>query len=96
MTTPVDDAGSQISDDAFSSGTGGSAGGTKSDASEADPPGIFVAVGYGGRTVRSIDDGATWIDDDSIVAQGGDDKNLLTVSESGASCCGGSACGTGN
>lgn len=26
----------------------------------------------------------------------GDDKNLLTVTESGASCCGGSACGTGN
>jgi hypothetical protein len=26
----------------------------------------------------------------------GDDKNLLTASESGASCCGGSACGTGN
>ena len=25
-----------------------------------------------------------------------DDKNLLTVAESGASCCGGSACGTGN
>jgi len=26
----------------------------------------------------------------------GDDKNLLTVTESAGSCCGGSACGTGN
>lgn len=26
----------------------------------------------------------------------GADQNLLTASESGASCCGGSACGTGN
>jgi len=26
----------------------------------------------------------------------GDDQNLLTVVESGASCCGGSARGTGN
>jgi hypothetical protein len=26
----------------------------------------------------------------------GEEKNLLSVSESGASCCGGSACGTGN
>ncbi|MET0780753.1 MAG: hypothetical protein ABWZ16_04440 [Microbacterium sp.] len=26
----------------------------------------------------------------------GDDRNLLTVVESGASCCGGAACGTAN
>lgn len=39
--------------------------------------GVFVAVGYGGRTVRSIDDGQTWIDDKSLVANGGDDPYLL-------------------
>lgn len=39
--------------------------------------GVFVAVGYGGRTVRSIDDGKTWIDDQSLVASGGDDAYLL-------------------
>jgi hypothetical protein len=47
------------------------------DGSSIDPPGIFVAVGYGGRTVRSIDDGATWTDDQSLEAMGGDDKYLL-------------------
>ena len=26
----------------------------------------------------------------------GDDKNLLTVTEAAGSCCGGSACGTGD
>jgi hypothetical protein len=34
-------------------------------------------VGYGGRTIRSIDDGATWIDDVSLVPNGGDDDKLL-------------------
>jgi hypothetical protein len=47
------------------------------DVQSVDPPGVFIAVGYGGRTMRSIDDGATWIDDKSLVAQGGDDKYLL-------------------
>jgi hypothetical protein len=42
-----------------------------------DDPGIFVAVGYGGRRIRSLDDGATWIDDQEIAAHGGDDTNLL-------------------
>jgi hypothetical protein len=49
----------------------------KPDAPAADPPGIFVVVGYGGRTVRSTDDGVTWTDDKSLLAQGGDDKYLL-------------------
>lgn len=38
---------------------------------------MFVAVGYGGRRVRSTDDGRTWTDDVSVVANGGDDNNLL-------------------
>jgi len=40
-------------------------------------PGVFVAVGYGGRTIRSIDDGRTWVDDVSLAAKGGDDDQLL-------------------
>jgi hypothetical protein len=39
--------------------------------------GVFVAVGYGGRRVRSTDDGVTWTDDVSLVPRGGDDDNLL-------------------
>ncbi|HYJ48760.1 MAG TPA: hypothetical protein VEX12_02500 [Microbacterium sp.] len=31
----------------------------------------------------------------AILQPTGEEKNLLTVVESGASCCGGSACGTG-
>jgi len=42
-----------------------------------DPPGVFVAVGYGGRRMRSIDYGRTWQDDQSIARNGGDDTNLL-------------------
>jgi hypothetical protein len=40
--------------------------------------GAFVAVGYGGRRIRSIDDGKTWIDDQSLEPDGGgDDQDLL-------------------
>lgn len=42
-----------------------------------DPIGVFVAVGYGGRRMRSIDDGRTWTDDQSLARNGGDDMNLL-------------------
>jgi hypothetical protein len=39
--------------------------------------GVFVAVGYGGRTIRSVDDGVTWTDDQSLISNGGDDNYLL-------------------
>jgi hypothetical protein len=42
------------------------------------PGGSFVAVGYGGRRIRSIDDGKTWLDDQSLEPDGGgDDQDLL-------------------
>jgi hypothetical protein len=41
------------------------------------PGGVFVAVGYGGRRVRSLDDGQTWVDDASLEPMGGDDMALL-------------------
>ncbi len=37
---------------------------------------VFVAVGYAGRRVRSVDLGLTWTDDTSL-GGGGDDENLL-------------------
>ncbi len=45
------------------------------------PPhaGVFVAVGYGGRRIRSLDDGATWVDDQELEASGGDDMENLRV-----------------
>ncbi len=40
--------------------------------------GTFVAVGYGGRRIRSADDGKTWVDDQSLEPDGGgDDQDLL-------------------
>jgi hypothetical protein len=39
-------------------------------------PGVFVAVGYGGRRIRSAD-GMTWTHDVFIEASGGDDDDLL-------------------
>jgi hypothetical protein len=54
-----------------SSGTGGAGG------AAGEPKGTFVAVGYGGRRVRSTDDGVTWTDDVSIDPSGGDDLSLL-------------------
>jgi hypothetical protein len=46
-------------------------------ASPLDGPGIFVAVGYGGRRVRSLDDGMTWVDDMALIENGGDDAYAL-------------------
>jgi len=46
-------------------------------AATVEPSGVFVAVGYGGRTTRSIDDGRTWIDDAQLTPNGGDDHMLL-------------------
>jgi hypothetical protein len=54
-----------------SSGAGGAGG------AAVDPPGTFVAVGYGGRRIRSTDDGVTWTDDVSLNPAGGDDNDLL-------------------
>lgn len=57
-----------------SSATSGSGGAV------ADPPGVFVAVGSGGRRIRSTDDAMTWTDDVSIMESGGDDfVGLRTV-----------------
>jgi hypothetical protein len=47
-----------------------------------EQPGIFVAVGNGGRRVRSLDDGTTWVDDQSLslsVDGGADADSLQTV-----------------
>jgi hypothetical protein len=41
--------------------------------------GVFVAVGYGGRRLRSLDDGMTWVDNQDLEANGGDDKENLRV-----------------
>jgi hypothetical protein len=51
--------------------------GDASDAGAQDPAGVFVAVGYGGRTARSLDDGRTWVDDSALVPNGVDDDYLL-------------------
>jgi hypothetical protein len=48
-----------------------------SDGAVGDPPGVFVAVGYGGRRMRSVDDGQSFVDDQSLEANGGDDNDLL-------------------
>ena len=40
-------------------------------------PGVFVAVGTGGRRIRSIDYGVTWVDDVQLEANGGDDMDAL-------------------
>jgi hypothetical protein len=49
----------------------------------APPPGFFVAVGYGGRRLRSAD-GTAWTDDQEDVANGGDDSYLLRDVGAGA------------
>jgi hypothetical protein len=46
--------------------------------------GVFVAVGYGGRRMRSTDDGQTWTDDQSLEPNGGDDMELLRTVTFGA------------
>jgi hypothetical protein len=86
------DAGAAPSPDGMDSGVGPRGGDVDARvASEASPPpdgqvakdpaGIFVAVGDGGRRIRSIDDGITWTDDVSIVTDGGGDDftGLRTV-----------------
>jgi hypothetical protein len=42
-----------------------------------EPAGTFVAVGYQGRRIRSLDDGATWTDDTSLPLDGSSDGELL-------------------
>jgi hypothetical protein len=76
---------------ASSAGTGGAtnAGSTGSmtsgsGGSVTPPGGVFVAVGYGGRRVRSTDDGHTWVDDAVLEANGGDDDKLLRTVVPGA------------
>ncbi len=62
------------------SGQGGAGGGSSSGGGgtmKPDPSGVFVAVGYGARRIRSLDDGKTWVDDVSAEMQGGDDDQLL-------------------
>lgn len=89
MSTPLDaTADMRTGGDATAPDTAADAGAAE-DASDAggdanDGPGIFVAVGYGGRRIRSIDDGRTWIDDQSLAAHGGDDNDLLRTVVYGA------------
>jgi hypothetical protein len=62
------------------SGAGAGAGGaTGSGGSAGGDPGaqVIVAVGYGGRRMRSIDFGTTWTDLIEDDPDGGDDQNLL-------------------
>ncbi len=65
-----------------SGGSSGGEGGFANDAASDGPPmpeptGYFVAVGYGGRRLRSADTGATWQNDQSDIPNGGDDKYLM-------------------
>jgi hypothetical protein len=41
-----------------------------------NPPGLFVAVGYGGRRIATRD-GHTWLHDQELAPDGGDDDNCL-------------------
>lgn len=63
------------------SSAGGAGGGHDAGAgtggASADPTGVFVAVGYGARRLRSIDDGMTWVDDTSLEPDGGGDDDYL-------------------
>jgi hypothetical protein len=71
------DAGSVVRADAGVGDAGFDAGGSEDGGPPDGGQGAFVAVGYGGRRVRSLDDGRTWTDDQWLVAQGGDDPYLL-------------------
>jgi hypothetical protein len=42
-----------------------------------EPAGTFVAVGYQGRRIRSIDDGRSWTDDTSLEVDASSDLQLL-------------------
>jgi hypothetical protein len=77
-TYPVDGADTGTSQDSSASD------GAMEAASMGEPAGIFVAVGYGGRRMRSIDDGRTWSDDQSLEPNGGDDMDLLRTVTFGA------------
>lgn len=63
--------------DGSSGRDGGLVSDAASDAPVVEPAGYFVAVGYGGRRLRSTDTGATWQNDQSDVPNGGDDKYLM-------------------
>lgn len=74
--------GSGSGDGGAADGAGGEAGDAgaqdaRSDAPVVEPAGYFVAVGYGGRRVRSTDNGSTWQNDQSDVPNGGDDQYLM-------------------
>jgi hypothetical protein len=63
-------------------GSGTTPPGDPPDGGGSTPPGVeskgvFVAVGYGSRHIRSTDDGKTWIDDAALISNGGDDNYLL-------------------
>lgn len=75
-TAPADDAGTAPGT-APPAPTSSSPSTPDATAPAVDPAGAFVAVGYGARRVRSIDDGKTWVDDVAATAQGGDDDLLL-------------------
>jgi hypothetical protein len=81
--TPSNDAGSQPSDAASPTGDSGS---PVKDAGSApvdprDGPGIFAGVGNHVRHIRSLDDGATWVDDATIYPESdtGDLYGIRTV-----------------
>ncbi len=63
--------------DASSTSAGSTTGSGGAGGAEVEPSGTFVAVGYGGRRIRSTDDGLTWTDDVSLDPAGGDDLTLL-------------------
>lgn len=60
------DVGGPTTQDASSDGPGANEG-----------PGVFVAVGTGGRRIRSTDYGVTWTDDVALETNGGDDMDAL-------------------
>jgi hypothetical protein len=60
-----------------SGGQDGGAGNGGAGTGGASPMGVFVAVGYGGRRLRSTDDGMTWSGDVALEPDGGGDDNDL-------------------
>jgi hypothetical protein len=79
------DAGGVTSPDAGAAGEDSGTPDSGWDAGTPDAgPSVFVAVGYGGRRLRSVDDGQTWIDDQWLEDAGGDDfYNLRAVGYGG-------------
>jgi hypothetical protein len=76
------DAGTPIDTGIADVSPSGDASGPVTDAAEG--PGMFVAVGYAGRRTRSLNDGVTWVDDQTLEAVGGDDSSLLRAVVAGA------------